>query len=66
MKLINTTKLQEPKTEQYSIIIGKETKEMLKGMGWKKGSKVGIFRHGAGLFITMSGISQNGEDNNDK
>jgi len=35
-------------------------------MGWKKGSKVGIFRHGAGLFITMSGISQNGEDNNDK
>lgn len=61
MKLITITTLQEPNKSQYSVLFGELPKRWMKALGWTKGTRLAIYRQGAGFFISKADLVQEEE-----
>ena len=61
MKPLEITSIQEYSKTQFGIVFNSKSRKNSENMGWRKGDKVLISRHGAGFFIEKISNQRAGE-----
>jgi len=51
MKIIDVIPLQEPDDTQFGLKFKQAVKKMMLGLGYKKGDRIALYRHGSGFFF---------------